>query len=256
MSDFLSRLAARQLGAAATIEPRVKPIYAPPAHESQAAAFADEIAAPAPRRDEHAGTVPTMALQPTKLDAPRPGFAAPEQSRTAVEPPAEVHADPPGPRTRSDSGSSVRASEPVQRLPRISQAQPATGRNTSPAQSAAPLQSLDAFTPKSSGASRGGESKPNVKVKTEPAPVSLAPSAKAGPARPDGALTAPPSISSRNERAQQRATPSAEPPIQVTIGRIEVAAITHAAPPKRAAPARTAAPSLDDYLARRRGRDR
>ena len=256
MSDFLTRLAARQLGAMETIEPRIKPRYAPPAHESQAAPIAEEIVAPAPRRDENVGTIPTMVLKPAKLDSPRPGFAATEHKRTAVEHPAEVHADPPGRRTRFDSDLSARASEPIQRVQMMSKDQPATARTISPAQSAAALQSFDALTPKSSGSSSGDKSTPIVMVKTEPAPVSLVQSAKANPARPDVTLTAPPSISSRNERAQQPAKSSAEPPIQVTIGRIEVTAITQAAVLKRAAPARKPAPSLDDYLARRHGRER
>jgi hypothetical protein len=44
------------------------------------------------------------------------------------------------------------------------------------------------------------------------------------------------------------------PPVQVTIGRIEVTALTQAAPAKRPAAPRKPAMSLDDYLARRQGR--
>jgi hypothetical protein len=44
------------------------------------------------------------------------------------------------------------------------------------------------------------------------------------------------------------------PPVQVTIGRIEVTALTQAAPANRPAAPRKLAMSLDDYLARRQGR--
>jgi hypothetical protein len=49
-------------------------------------------------------------------------------------------------------------------------------------------------------------------------------------------------------------TDDAEAPIQVTIGRIEVTALTQAAPAKRGAVLRKPALSLDEYLARRQRR--
>ena len=57
------------------------------------------------------------------------------------------------------------------------------------------------------------------------------------------------------ERAQNISPTLAESPVQVTIGRIEVTAVTQAAPAKRAAAPRKPAMSLDDYLARRRRRE-
>jgi len=44
--------------------------------------------------------------------------------------------------------------------------------------------------------------------------------------------------------------------VHVTIGRIEVTALTAPAPPKRALQPRKQGMSLDDYLARRKGRER
>jgi hypothetical protein len=55
--------------------------------------------------------------------------------------------------------------------------------------------------------------------------------------------------------AQRSMSQVAEPPVQVTIGRIEVTALTQAAPAKRAAAPRKPGMSLDDYLARRRRRE-
>jgi hypothetical protein len=46
-----------------------------------------------------------------------------------------------------------------------------------------------------------------------------------------------------------------EPPIHVTIGRIEVTALTPAAPAKRTVAPRKPAMSLDDYLVRRQRRE-
>ncbi|HEY5810729.1 MAG TPA: hypothetical protein VIT67_22355 [Povalibacter sp.] len=45
----------------------------------------------------------------------------------------------------------------------------------------------------------------------------------------------------------------AEPPVHVTIGRIEVTAVTAAPAPKRGPASRNASMPLQDYLARRRG---
>jgi len=55
--------------------------------------------------------------------------------------------------------------------------------------------------------------------------------------------------------AQRSMSEVGEPPVQVTIGRIEVTALTQVAPPKRAAAPRKPAMSLDDYLARRQRRE-
>jgi hypothetical protein len=55
-------------------------------------------------------------------------------------------------------------------------------------------------------------------------------------------------------RTQQVATPNAEPTIQVSIGRIEVRAVP-SAPPSRTAP-RSGAMTIDDYVARRKAKER
>jgi hypothetical protein len=80
-----------------------------------------------------------------------------------------------------------------------------------------------------------------VRQGTSPAqPIEAPPSLIAAPAsgRPDGV---------------DRDT--AEPPVQVTIGRIEVTAIAGVPAPKRKTAARPPSMSLDEYLARRRGKE-
>jgi hypothetical protein len=62
---------------------------------------------------------------------------------------------------------------------------------------------------------------------------------------------------SRDERPQrEHAQHADEAPVHVSIGRIEVAASTTAAPAKRAAAPRKQTMSLDDYLAQRQGKAR
>ena len=58
------------------------------------------------------------------------------------------------------------------------------------------------------------------------------------------------------DHLQHEARGAAEPPVQVTIGRIEVTAVTSASPPKRTPSPRKPSLSLEDYLARQRRRER
>ena len=74
---------------------------------------------------------------------------------------------------------------------------------------------------------------------------------------PVQAITAPPSLITElraEGRANQMPQDSAEPPIQVTIGSIEVTAVAAAPAAKRQPAARQPAMSLQDYLARRQGK--
>jgi hypothetical protein len=68
-------------------------------------------------------------------------------------------------------------------------------------------------------------------------------------------LNEPAVISRRATPLQSRTMDAAEPPIHVTIGRIEVTAMTQAAPAKRLTAPGKPAMSLDDYLARRQRRE-
>ena len=74
-------------------------------------------------------------------------------------------------------------------------------------------------------------------------------------------MAAPPRLElkgpSRNEiSAREREPADSEPPVHVTIGRIEVTAVSAAPAPRRAAMARKPSMSLDDYLARRQRGER
>ena len=81
-----------------------------------------------------------------------------------------------------------------------------------------------------------------------------------GPPSNDGrGSAAAPRICVKRARAKQPTLElgqsGAEPPVHVTIGRIEVTAVTAAPAPRRAAMARKPTMSLDDYLARRQRRE-
>ena len=69
-------------------------------------------------------------------------------------------------------------------------------------------------------------------------------------------LREPAAMPRRATLVRERTMDASEPPVQVTIGRIEVTAMTAPAPPQRASLPRKPTMSLDDYLARRQRTDR
>jgi hypothetical protein len=75
--------------------------------------------------------------------------------------------------------------------------------------------------------------------------------------RPPERPNAPPSLAApRQAVSPRRDTPDvSEPPVYVTIDRIEVTAVTASPPPKRMPSPRRPTMSLEDYLARRQRRE-
>jgi hypothetical protein len=116
---------------------------------------------------------------------------------------------------------------------------------------------FDRRQPKSRDASSGIKPLVMPSGKAEPvAPSSLVNTTKDFLTEREVMLTAPVSFSTRKDRVDNLTRPAADAPVRVTIGRIEVTAVTQTAPPKRVAPTRRPSLSLDDYLARRHGRER
>jgi hypothetical protein len=76
-------------------------------------------------------------------------------------------------------------------------------------------------------------------------------------ATPMAARVTPPSLlftGPQGQRGDAAGATSSEPPVHVTIGRIEVTALPASSPPGRKSAARPPSMSLADYLARRQGR--
>ena len=248
MSDFLTRLAERQLSRIETIEPRIKPLFAPMAHESQAPALVDDfVPQPLPRLDEKVATSP---VRPSIADAPRlehPRMAEPRRVETqtpALEDGTRFGVEP----VKIDS-------ERTQPAPRNVAASPSMAAAISPIHEPGKIQSFDAPKLESSAPLRNAAPLWPTRANSEPAPPRKNLTMDV-PAERQIKLTGPLSLSTRNDRIDERARPVADAPVQVTIGRIEVTALVQAAAPKRAAPARQPNLSLDDYLARRHGRER
>ena len=250
MSDFLTRLAERQLGRIETIEPRVKPLFAPTAREPQALALGDDFATqPLPRVDDKAATPPARSII---ADSPRP-----EQPRLAEPRPVATQTPALDRATRSAAEPLKIDSELTQPAPTNPAAARAIAAIIAPIQTPAKMPSLDAPNLENNSVSSSAAPLLPTRVNSELAPPPRKNSTVDAPAETEIQLTAPPSLSTRHDRVDERARPPvADAPVQVTIGRIEVTALVQAAPSKRAAPPRKPTLSLDDYLARRHGRER
>jgi hypothetical protein len=227
MSDFLTRLAARQLGRIATIEPRVAPLYGA-ANAADNRSFAEGTENhPIPQPQEAA-----VILERTSLQTPEPLTRQPlVQGHASRDPVREI--------TAQAFTAEVSAARPA----RFSAAEMPVdvSQRRQPDKAESSPQEITLVVPAARSASF--------------APVPLVKPSHSEFAQRRNEFTSPEALGSEEDRRREQAQRDEEAPVHVTIGRIEVTAMTAAAPPKRA-PARTQTMSLDDYLARWQRRDR
>ena len=246
MSDFVTRLVERQAGTAAVVQPRTPSMFAPPMSRSGRAdvSMIDPLAP-----IEQARQTPADSLR-SRDD----GNQAPTHSD-------QSEAQRPSPRSRSAS----RAAEELHRAvaapaPVVRKASVIVTESAHPMPAASSVDSL--ATPEQKLREQSGVNRQHIEDPADP-PASHSPAGMAPlplvKSRPDtgpSAAAAPPSLASgmnlgrRTEPNQAAAT---EPPVEVTIGRIEVTAVTAASDQKRKPGARRPAMSLEEYLARRQG---
>jgi hypothetical protein len=245
MSDFITRLAQRQLGQLATVEPKLPSRFAASAPTAPMPVIDGAFTIPH-RRQDGAVRLPSQAVPVPFVHRDR------EPARVSRRPDNEGERPVRGSTAAADSPRGLLTiddpAEPAlltllvrpTMAPRgVETAVPPCADSDPPALVRSPAAPAPHDAPKSNAAR--AESVPPLLVKTSAlAPQAAPPRLETKPAQ-DGTLAA--------DR-----TYGAEPPIQVTIGRIEVTALTQAAPAKRSAAARKPAMSLDDYLARRRRR--
>ena len=223
MSDFLARLAARQLGTEVRLEPKLPSRFAPADPVWPETAIARE---PGRRID-------------VRIATPRP---IPVQRQEGVEQPAAPHGPPWAPDALVSPHVSRAASSGEHAAPDASVA--ANRRITT--------ESAHIATPPRTTESRSDESA-DVIISTETAPeASVRPLSRPLVRR---SLAAPipraPVLPPRD--TSPRSPTTSEPMVRVTIGRIEVRAIMPPQPAKRVAPEAPKALSLEDYLERRHG---
>ena len=243
MSDFLTRLVQRQLGEIKTVEPRLPEVYAPfssmeplPLVDAPTTEFTAPAVAEPPQ--------PSLASASTKVNAaPQP----PVRERT-LNTKAAPRAEKMSQHKSAPGGIAAPVSSEATRLvmPKSSE----SGHNIETAS----IAGADNFQRESlpivqlsHAADEAG-----VPVTTSPTFVAAAATVLVG-APPRLVATSRDGVAAAQTWQQQVIS---EPPVHVTIGRIEVTAVTAAPAQKRAAIARKLAMSLDDYLARRQRGER
>ena len=249
MSDFLTRLVQRHRGEVPTVRPRLAPLFAPgvgPAADQ----LSEEIA----------------WSQPARTRAPEPTSTGESEHRAMPTAEGESHVTPP---TLPIVNRVVEVPSPV-RQPARESAEEAPRRQV-PAHETAPANEehrhrLDRTAtapsaPVKPHAASDAVTTPIPRTVTERVTHTVREEVIPRLTRPDISsarpFDAPPSLIAAPVSAGplgdiDRGT--AEPPVQVTIGRIEVTAVAAPQTPKRKTAPRQPSMSLQEYLARRRGK--
>ena len=250
MSDFLTRLVQRQTGTLATIQPRTRSMFDPamkqpdqpisdlPVIDRVASSDAPRQPAEAPRHSiASMHPVPTAFHVQRRIEAPveGPSVTLPETGARAAE---SSHESPrvkatAVPRTAPGEGTTVSLRNQILESNRYA-------ARLFPSNNARPEERLS-------------EAPAWLERAVVPPPRLI----EAQQATPMAARVTPPSLLSTGQQGQRgdaAGATSPEPPVHVTIGRIEVTALPPSSPPGRKSSARPPSMSLADYLARRQGR--
>jgi hypothetical protein len=229
MSDYLTRLAARALGRAEVVQPRLPSLF-----EAAASPALDEhVIREAPPRDS--GTI-----------RPAPPWSP---GRPVAEPasPGDLSASPGG---RPDMPSRVRPAPPADDAEPSSDAAPPPGTAAMFARDRDAARARDAYD--GAGLEDGRAERRDARPSPADVPPDLAqpvapPRHRADATRSE-ARDAAPARGLRPAVAVERPARENAPSVRVTIGRVEVRAV--APPPPRPAPARPRAPrlSLEEYV--------
>ena len=250
MSDFLTRLVQRQTGTLATIQPRTRSMFDPtmdrPEPPTPDLPMIDRVASSGERRQPT--EVPRHSI--ASVHPVPPAFYAQRRREAPVDGPSVTL-----PETGA-RGSESSQESPFVKATAVPRTAPGEGPPVSlrkqivesdryaarlfPSNNAMPQERL-------SGASAGQE-----RAVTPPPRL-----VEAQQATPMSARVTPPSLLSTGQQGQRgdaARTTSPEPPVHVTIGRIEVTALPAPSPPGRKSAARPPSMSLADYVARRQER--
>ena len=250
MSDFLTRLVQRQAGTLATIQPRTRSMFAPamdrPAPPTPDLPVIDGVASSGEQRQP--AEAPRHSIAPMH---PLPAFLhAQRRIEAPVDAPSVVLPET-GARGTEPSNES-----PVVKVAAVPSAAPGEGPPVSlrnqiveSDRHAARVFSRDNARPEE----RRSEATAAQERAITPPPRLV----EAQQATPMSARVTPPSLVSTGQQGRPgdaAGLTSPEPPVHVTIGRIEVTALPPPSPPGRKSAERPPSMSLADYLARRQGR--
>jgi hypothetical protein len=254
MSDFLMRLAARELGEVPVLAPRVRSLYE---GERGVLAEPDRSTSPDPRLEpglrRTIRPAPEPHAAPPISSDPRPASVEVEQRPVEASAPAplvsekKVHSDP-----------IARARElPILAEPRATAEERAATPPRGELLTAIPIRARDSASPSSIAAAERAVPvrEPIARLERVQAQSALGPSRERAPKlvpavvrRFDDPIA---SVPRRPARAPAPGPLATEPPIHVSIGRIEVTAVSSAPRAKEKSKPRPRA-SLDEYLSERR----
>jgi len=247
MSDFVTRLVERQTGALAMVQPRTPSMFAPTGSRTEPSDFpvldsslpqagASEAPAASIRQGDHEGELLTRTRQrerraPASVSRPTP--RATPGSRQAESSPARLGGNAPAvvPQPTHETLAPPQVSSVT-----IHTLAPGRQMGTTHQNIAGHLGSAPPL--------------PTARIESPPRLV------ETRQAMPRSSVAAPPSLASElgtGRKTQHINAASTEPPVEVTIGRIEVTAVSGAPDQKRKPGSRRPAMSLEDYLTRRQG---
>ena len=247
MSDFVTRLVERQTGALAMVQPRTPSMFAPTGSRTEPSDLpvvdsllprADVNQAPPAsiRQGNHEGEL----LMQTDQEERRPPALEPQLTPRAV--PKLPQAEPsPAPLLRNASAVAPQPTPETLTSPQVSSV---TIRNPAPSR-------WMGTTQQNIAGQLDSAALPST-ARIEPPPTLV----KTRQDMPRSSPVAPPSLASgagMGRRTQHFSAAPTEPPVEVTIGRIEVTAVSAAPDHKRKPSARRPAMSLEEYLAGRQG---
>ncbi len=247
MSDFLTRLIQRQTGTLPSVQPRPRTMFAPATDQLGFSII-------------HESTRPESAHEEVRRQAPEaPSRVAPTMpSTSAIDAPLPTET----PVGRIQVVPVVQPSHAAEPLPTATRVEgradkdEATGRSERPPIRTIVLPEAPAGSELNALPAEGRPERPDrMEVATRPLMTPPSPLVRSLQVQPSPMLAVPPSLRPAERSGQQlrEGRMNEEPPVQVTIARIEVTAQPTPAPPKRRTGSRPPSMSLEEYLARRHG---
>ena len=245
MTDFLTRLAQRQFGQIPTVQPLMPSMYTPYAErDGIETTEVEEKRQPAPSMAPESSWIPQQVVDQQDRQesntSPAPLPTLPTKEQPLVEPMALWKPE------LEDSESSRPLIQPTAEAP------------VSPSILTAPTSNTQREfihkTVRIPVRDPGHPSKHDARLPPPRLVEQKTPGPPVAPKRLDKAPDTVMASQPMRDREQNQPKAMSEPPVQVTIGRIEVTAVTQAPPAKRVAAPRKPAMSLDDYLTRRQGK--
>ena len=247
MSDFLTRIVQRQRGELPTVQPLTAPIFAPESNRelgpSAEPAWISALPAEREQEPEFAGKPSRRVLPREQAEPGAPALLVPEAAWAGEAQQPLVR------RESEDTTDPPERKAPLNMIRPSSTHWPIPERTVTAQRQAAESDPVSAEVMQPNPGVKTGHLTHTVRVELPPRLVGQKTKPHADPGSAPLSLAA----AAVSEKQSEPIVPdAAEPPVQVTIGRIEVTAVSAPPAPKRKTAMRQPSMSLRDYLAQRR----